>query len=615
MFYKNKPIKENSFREVFKKSNSLLNNEEKNKLKFNILISFCAGLLEIISATTFYPLVSIIIEPEIKERNNFINYIWTILGFPNQKDFVIILSLIISSILIISTIFNLFSQISAVKEASNSQERLSKELYKNILNSPYTWHLKNNPNVIRNIFLNNLQLWNKNIIRVIPLISGQISGVLFALIFLIIATPKLGLLLVFITGSLLTILLKFIRKKSTRLMAQVREKEELINIFITETLTGIKDIKLSSRKNDFSKIFFKLNHTIIKNYASASNWNLFPTFLVLLFGQLIILITASTLFLIGIEGGELAAIMAIIVIIFSKIIPQLNRLGSSLNNIANMNKWINKIYQVKETIDLENLEPDEDTYSINTKTKWHKVIFSKVKFIYPETNNFVFKNLNFEIKKGLHYAFVGFSGAGKTTAIDLFLGLIKPSSGEILIDGNNLKSFGLRNWQNKISYVPQDPLISYLSLRENIAFGVPREKIDNKKVISCLKKVNLFKLSNSLTKGIFTNLGNQGVALSGGQKQRVAIARALYKNVEILVLDEATSALDNESEKVIQKTIKNLKNDMTIISIAHRFSTIKNCDCIFLLENGKVRDQGKYEELLQKSSLFNKLANDKKFIT
>ena len=249
-------IKKNSLREVFKKSYLLLNTKEKKKLRFNIFISFFAGFLEILSATTFYPLVSLIIEPKILEKNKFIFYIWNIFGNPNQKNFIIQLSLIISLILIISTILNLFSQISAVKEASNAQERLSKEL-KNILNSPYTWHIKNNPNLIRNVFLNNLQLWNKNIIRIIPFISGQISGILFALICLLITTPKLGLILVTTSGILLTILLKIIRKKSSRLMGEVREKEELINIFITETLFGIKDIKLSSRKMIFQK--FSLN--------------------------------------------------------------------------------------------------------------------------------------------------------------------------------------------------------------------------------------------------------------------------------------------------------------------------------------------------------------------
>lgn len=614
MIYKKNPTKENSFREVFKKSYSLLNYNEKKKLRFNIYISFFAGLLEILSVTTFYPLVSVIIEPQILERNKLINSIWRIFGNPNQKEFVILLSIIISSILIFSTFFNLFSQILAVNSASTAQERFSKELYQNILNSPYIWHLKNNPNVIRNVFLNNLQLWNKNVIRIIPLISGQISGILFALICLLIATPKLGLFLVVLSSVLLSILLKIIRRKSSKLMKKVREKEELINIFITETLSGIKDIKLSSRKKDFIEIFFKFNNTIIKNYASASNWNLVPNFLVILFGQLSILITASTLFLIGIKGGELAAIMAIIVLLFSKVIPLLNKFGTSLNNIANLNNWIDKIYSTQNSIEFENLEEEEDKDSINQVFNWDKVIFSEVKFIYPESKNYIFNDLNFEIKRGFHYAFVGFSGAGKTTAIDLFLGLIKPSDGKIIIDGINLENLSLNNWQKKISYVPQDPLISYLSLRENIAFGVPSEEIDDKKVISCLKKVNLFTLSENLSEGIFTNLGNQGVTLSGGQKQRVAIARALYKNIEILVLDEATSALDSESEKVIQNTINNLKNEITILSIAHRFSTIRNSDCIFLIENGRVSFQGNYEALLEKSSLFKKLANDQEFI-
>lgn len=614
MFYKKNSYKENSFREVLKKSYSLLNNNEREKLKFNIFISFFAGLLEILSVATFYPLISVIIEPEILDRNKFINRIWIMLGNPNQKEFVILLSIIISSILVISTIFNLLSQIFAVNSASTAQERFSKELYKNVLNSPYIWHLKNNPNVIRNVFLNNLQLWNKNVIRIIPLISGQISGILFALICLLVATPKLGLFLVILSSILLSILLKIIRRKSSKLMKKVREKEELINIFITETLTGIKDIKLSSRKKDFVKIFFKLNHTIIKNYAFASNWNLVPNFLVILFGQLSILITASTLFLIGIKGGELAAIMAIIVLVFSKIIPLLNKFGSSLNNIANLSNWIDKIYSTQNSIEFENLEKNEDTHTINKEFSWDKVIFSKVKFIYPESKNYIFNNLNFEIKRGFHYAFVGFSGAGKTTAIDLFLGLIKPSDGKIIIDGINLENLSLNNWQKKISYVPQDPLISYLSLRENIAFGIPSDEIDDKKVISCLKKVNLLNLLKTLSDGIFTSLGNQGVTLSGGQKQRVAIARALYKNIEILVLDEATSALDSESEKVIQSTINNLKNEITILSVAHRFSTIRNCDCIFLIENGRVSFQGNYEDLLKKSSLFKKLSNDKQFI-
>lgn len=601
-----------SFKEVFTKSYLLLNNKERKNLKFNILISFIAGLLEIISVTTFFPLIGIIVEPNLLEKNKFIKSIWEYLGSPSENQFVILLAIGISFLLIISTFFNLISQILAVKEASSAQERFSKELYKNIINSPYVWHLKRNPNITRNIFLNNLTLWNKSVIRVIPLISGQISGILFAFITLLITTPKLGFLLIIISGSLLTLFLNLIRKISSKLMNKVREKEEIINIFITETLTGIKDIKLSSREKDFIKVFYKLNHIIIRNYAAASNWNLLPSFLIVLFGQLSILITASLLFILGIKGGELAAIMAVIVLIFSRLIPLLNRLGTSLNSIANIDSWINKVFETQKSLNEKNInltKPFDSNYDL---ISWRKLNFSGVTFSYPNSKNLVLKNLHFEIKKGLHYAFVGFSGSGKTTTVDLILGLIEPNKGEILLDGKNIKKIGYKKWQTLISYVPQDPLISYLSLRENIAFGIPSEIIDDKKVINCLKQTNLYELSKSLPQGIYTNLGNQGLSLSGGQKQRVAIARALYRNNDILVLDEATSSLDNESEKIIQSTINNLKKEITIISIAHRFSTIKNCDCIYLLNNGEIEGKGNYENLLKKSNLFRKLSNNKK---
>ena len=609
MKYKQDNIKQNFLREVFIKSHELLNNKERFRLKLNILISFFAGLLEILSVTTFYPLISVIIEPEILEKNKFIKNLWAILGTPSDNKFVILMVICISSLVIISTLFNLLSQLLAVREASSIQERYSKELYTKIINSPYLWHLTNNPNVIRNIFLNNLQLWNKNLLRVIPFISGQISGILFAFLCLIITTPKLGLLLVILSGSLLTILLKIIRIKSSKLMDKVREKEELINIFITETLYGIKDIKLSSRKNNFIKVFFKLNHIIIKNYASASNWNLLPSFLVVLFGQLGILITAASLFVLGIRGGELAAIMAIIVLVFAKLIPLLNRLGSSLNNIANISKWIEKIYSVQESLNKNTPQISEENISKKI-ISWRKVIFSKVDYVYPKSTHVVFKNLNLEIKKGYHYAFVGYSGSGKTTAIDLFLGLLEPTGGEILIDGKDIKNIGYQNWQKIINYVPQNPLILSSSLRENIAFGVNKEDIDDKRVINCLKQTGIYEMSRQLRNGIYTELGNDGISLSGGQKQRVAISRALYNSPEILILDEATSAMDAETEKAIQKTIQKLSKTITIISIAHRFSTIKNCDIIFLLNKGKISAKGSYEYLSTQSNLFRNLASE-----
>ena len=189
------------------------------------------------------------------------------------------------------------------------------------------------------------------------------------------------------------------------------------------------------------------------------------------------------------------------------------------------------------------------------------------------------------------------------------MGLLKPTKGKILIDGIDLNNIGIKNWQGNISYVPQDPLISDLTLREICCFWVSKESIDDERVLHCLKQTHLLKVTQSLNKGIYTQLGNKGINLSGGQKQRVAISRALYRDADILVLDEATSSLDSKTEKIIQRTISNLKNKITFISIAHRFSTIKNCDCIFVLNQGKVEEMGNFEDLKKNSILFRELAS------
>ena len=601
---------ENSIKKALIYSYRFLNKKERFRLKRNIFLSFFSGIFDIVSVTTVYPLVSIIVEPDLIEKNKNIYKLWEFLGTPPQNQFVIILTLGASAVLILSVFFNLITQLFSVRDASSGEERLAKEFYKDLIYAPYKWHLSNNPNELRTIILTNINIWNRSIIKLIPSLSGQLSGIVFALIAIIIATPKLGLVLFLFSGISISLLLKVIRKKSNILMNKYSQNQSLINIFLTESLSGIKDIKLSSNEENFIKIFANLNHIIIKNFSSATNWNSLPGFIVIIFGQLSILLISTALFISGVKGGELASIMAIIVLVFSRTIPMFNRLGSSLTNISNYSNFIEKLFYSKDSLERENSKSIKKEFldSNNPILNWSKVQFCEVEFSYLKSSKPVLKKLNLEIHKGLHYAFIGSSGAGKSTIIDLFLGLLEPTKGKILIDKKDLKEVGIRNWQKKISYVPQEPLISDLSLRENIAFGIPEKLIDNEKIISCLKQTHLLEVAESLEKGIYTNLGNNGFNLSGGQKQRVAIARALYQNTEILVLDEATSSLDNRTEKIIQKTIKNLKNKMTIISIAHRFSTIKNCNCIFFLENGVVRDKGTYESLKIKSSAFRSLA-------
>jgi ABC-type multidrug transport system fused ATPase/permease subunit len=229
-----------------------------------------------------------------------------------------------------------------------------------------------------------------------------------------------------------------------------------------------------------------------------------------------------------------------------------------------------------------------------------KITLNNVDFKYTNTRNLVLKNISLEIKKGETVGFIGPSGSGKSTLIDLILGLLEPEHGEILIDKIPLNS-NIRAWQDKIGYVPQSIYLTDDSLRSNIAFGVDPKLVNEEAVNRAVDAAQLSEFILNLDEGINTFVGERGVRLSGGQRQRIGIARALYHNPSVLILDEATSSLDNETEKGFMDAINNLKRDKTIIIVAHRLSTVSNCDKIFKLKSGKLIEEGIPEEVLQNS--------------
>ena len=238
------------------------------------------------------------------------------------------------------------------------------------------------------------------------------------------------------------------------------------------------------------------------------------------------------------------------------------------------------------------------------------LVLSNIIFKYPKNEKSAVENISMSILPNQLIGFVGESGSGKSTLADLIIGLITQNSGEILIDGVNLGSANLRAWQNAIGYVPQSIFLADASIAENIAFGVKLEDIDFQQINKVIKLSNLDDTVSKLTNGVNTIIGEQGVQLSGGQRQRIAIARALYQDPNILVFDEATSALDGLTEKSIMNSIKALSKTKTIILIAHRLNTVKDCNQVFLFNNGKLEDSGSYEELKNNNSEFHKMIDN-----
>ena len=591
------------------KSYNLLSKKERNKLRFLIIASLLAGIIDILSIFSVIPFVGVLIEPDLINTNKYLNYFYLFFDSPKIEFFLIQIALFAILIVLIGSFINIYSQLEANRFAAKSQERLGNEMMKMMLYASYEWHLKYNPTILVTLFNEHSAIWSKNIIRQLPLLAGRLAAISVPCLGLFLISPTIAIASMLTIVPLMVLLLRKIKLKTSKLLFQRKAAGEKITVFCTESLQGIKDVKLSSNHEVFLKIFRQIYHTNCMSVSSSTNWNILPSSLILTAGQLFIIIIGICIFFAGIRGGNLASIMAIVILISSKIIPSINKIGTSVIGILNVQSWIDTLYEIN--LDLQRNYSSKNGFSqIKKKLNWNQLELQNIYFTYPNNKKETLQKVNLKIERGKHYGIVGPSGSGKSTMIDICLGLIKATKGDLTLDNESFNDIKLKKWQSLISYVPQNPLISESTLRENVAFGINKKDIDDKKVIRCLSMANISDLNFLLPDGIYSQLGDRGRRLSGGQKQRVAIARALYKNPDILVLDEATSSMDLINEENIKKILKNLRNKVTVISISHNLPTIENSDQIFLFDNGSIVDKGTFNNLYKNNKLFRRLTKN-----
>ena len=591
------------------KSYKLLSRNERNKLNFLIFASLLAGIIDILSVFSVIPFVGVLIEPSLINSNKYLNYLYLFLDSPKIEFFLLTISLFAILIVLIGSCINIYSQVEANRFAAKCQERLGNEMMRMMLSAPYEWHLKYNPTILVTLFNEHAGIWNKSIIRQLPLLAGRLAAVSVPFLGLFLISPIIAITSILIIVPFLLFFLRKIKLKTSKLLFQRKAAGEKITIFCTESLQGIKDVKLSSNNQIFLKFFSEIYHTNCMTVSSSTNWNILPTSIILTTGQLFIILIGVCIFFSGIRGGELASVMAIVILIASKIIPSINKIGTSVIGIVNVQSWIETLYEINLDLQMNNTSIKR-FFKVKKKLNWNKLELKDISFSYPNNKIPTLKNINLTIERGKHYGLVGPSGSGKSTTVDICLGLIKAIKGRITLDDDSFTGIKLKKWQSLISYVPQNPLISESSLRENIAFGINKNDIDDQKVEHCLRMANISELINLLPNGIYSQLGDRGRRLSGGQRQRVAIARALYKNPDILVLDEATSSMDLINEEKIKNILKNLRNKITVIAISHNLPTIKYSDQILLFDNGSIVDKGTFKFLYKNNKLFRRLTKN-----
>lgn len=566
---------------VLKKINSLLTKRQRKGLIVLTLLLFLGMILEVFGLGILVPALSILLDPENSKNLVLISKIKEFLPKTSDFDFSIYFLLFIVLIYFIKSLFLVFLGYKQNRFLTNITAYVSNTLFASYLSQPYSFHLnKNSSELIKNIQIEISCFYTFLLALITIFIEG---GFVLSILITLIYIEPLGAISIGIFYGLLSIIFLKITKKKINYWGKLRlEIDSEVAKTALEGLGGIKDLIILGKTSFFIEKFSEKNYFKARLNANHATISQIPRFYL----ELISIIGLVSFIILQLfqdkETTSLIAILGVFVAATFRMIPSLNRIISASQSMKFYKSSIGVIYNEISSFNKIDKPPTN-----NEKFNFlNNIELKNVDFGY-ETNNQILNGINLKIEKNQTIGIIGDSGSGKSTLIDLLIGFHNPTRGEILIDGFS----GLQTsqfWKSKIGYVSQNIFLTDDSIKNNIALGTSDEKIDNNRIIEILKQVKLDTFINSLENGFNTKVGERGVQLSGGQKQRIGIGRALYNNPEIIILDEATSALDNETEKSVMKSISNLKGLKTIIIIAHRLSTLDNCDVIYKIIDGKI---------------------------
>ena len=578
--------------------------EEKRKGLLLLLFVFSlTSTLEALGIGLIGPFLNITANPESIHDIAILDWVYQQLELQSSDRLIPILAVAIAAIFCLKSLFYFLSWAKIYQYSANLNESLINKLLNAYLVVPYTFHLKRNTaGLVKNV------LFETNTFTgacVLPLLKFAVNLIILIFLFLVLAKTDL-LLLMMILGILLPIFILFNLlgnrfKKWGKTKSE--SKKEMIRI-LNHGLGGLKETRVIGCESYFQQQMAGVAREFARAESLFSASQILPRILIetALIVFIMLFISLSLIFLQQ-DMQEITGIMGVFALASMRLIPAASELFSSINQLRNSNYAVNMLYLDLKEIDrqgINKLTPAK-LYSVGKDkqpiTFEHRIDLDRISYSYDNSSQLAVKDISLRIEKGQSIALIGKSGAGKTTLVDIILGLLEPEGGDILVDGVSVYN-NLRGWQDLVGYIPQSIFLIDDTVERNIAFGVGDSAIDPEKINQAIEAAQLEELITQLPQGIKTEVGERGIRLSGGQRQRIGIARALYHEREILVLDEATSALDNETERLVSDAIKSLAGTKTLITIAHRLSTVEHCDHIYLLEKGRVVDSGSYQEVV-----------------
>ena len=594
--------------QTFKKLLFLLNPHERKRAGLLLLMILIMALLDMIGVASILPFMAVLTTPSLIETNFILNTMFQALssfGVENNQQFIFVLGALVFVLLIISLTFKTLTSYMQVRFVQMREYSIAKRLLEAYLHQPYSWFLSRNSADLGKTILSEVgQIIGSGIRPLIEMVAKGMVAIAL-IILLIIADPILALIVGLSLSATYLLIFYFLRKYLNRIGEERLKANELRFMAVSEAFGAAKEVKVGGLEQFYIKSFSNPAKIFAQATTSSQIISQLPRFILeaIAFGGILLII----LYIIAQTGSFNNALPIISLYVFAgyRLMPALQSIYSSFTSLTFVGPSLDKLHK-----DIKNLKPfnenqDQDVLSFNKK-----IILKNIYYNYPNASRIALKDINLSIPVKSTIGLVGATGSGKTTTIDIILGLLEPQKGTLEVDGRIITKQNSRSWQRSIGYVPQHIYLADDSIAANIAFGEESTNINQVAVEKASKIANLHEfILEELPEKYQTIIGERGIRLSGGQRQRIGIARALYHNPKVLVLDEATSALDNQTEIEVMSAINNLSENMTTILIAHRLSTVKNCDKIFLLEKGKIIDEGTFEELININESFSKNAN------
>jgi ABC-type multidrug transport system fused ATPase/permease subunit len=555
------------------------------------------ALLDMIGVASILPFVAVAANPNLIETNAILSYFFQYskqFGVENIQQFMIVLGLVVFILLLFSLTFKAITTYFSIRFVQMREYSIGKRLVEGYLRQPYSWYLnKHSAELGKNILSEVGVVINTGLRPVIDLMANSMVTI-FIVILLVIIDPKLLLIVLFSLGLAYGLIYKFTSTFLKKLGRERTENNQLRFLAINEAFGAIKEIKVGGLEKKYIERFSDSAQIFASSNSYALSIEQIPRFILeaIAFGGIMLLL----IYLMSQTGNFNTALPIISLYVFAgyRLMPALQMIYRCITLITFSRQAVNSL--VKNFKELENVKFNQDEKILLLKKN---IILKNIHLSYPNTSKKALKDINLVISSKTTVGLMGATGSGKTSMIDIILGLLEPQEGTFEVDGNLINKKNLRSWQRSIGYVPQHIYLADDTVAANIAFGLDPENINQKKVEEAAKLANLHSFVNEqLPNKYQTKVGERGIRLSGGERQRIGIARALYGNPQLLILDEATSALDNKTESAIMDAVNSLRKDITIIIIAHRLSTLKICDKILEINKGEIVSQGKFEEMV-----------------